>query len=416
MNLLLKLDLTTVEIINISVTVILGAMLLFAWMQNRAIRSLWWWGTAHFVLAAAIVFLTYAGLTSEPVWNSVGLCLLVLSYGLMWNAARVFDRRASRPVLVAAGPCGWVVAKTAGIGDTFDEELILTAVMNAGYCLLAAFEYWRGRAEPLISRWPAVLLLVVTGFGYFTWVPLTVFSPFTTGEVHANAWFPLVILVTLLGRVALAFIVLAMAKERLELQQRTQALTDPLTGLPNRRAFFRSALRRIRSHSDPVPMTVLAFDLDHFKEINDKFGHAVGDRVLTVFAETLTNRLQATDILGRMGGEEFVAFLPATDLRAAGYAAERVRASFALSAVSVDGITIGATVSVGVAEAMSPHCDLHEMLERADFALYTAKNSGRNRVEFADNSNRQRILPKKVSPRTVPHIPAAAAQENQTVA
>src|SRR5438552_12661067 len=120
---------------------------------------------------------------------------------------------------------------------------------------------------------------------------------------------PWVILVATLERVALAFVVLALVKEREELKQRINALTDPLTGLPNRRALF-AAAERLREHSKYLkgdPISVLVFDLDHFKKINDTFGHRFGDRVLQLFAHTMSERLETGSIVGRLGGEEFAA-------------------------------------------------------------------------------------------------------------
>ena len=150
---------------------------------------------------------------------------------------------------------------------------------------------------------------------------------------------------TLLLRIALAFIVLSMAKERQELKQRVEALTDALTALPNRRALFEVAdalgqNRQIKAEA----ISVLIFDLDHFKETNDRFGHALGDRVLKLFATTASAHLNGTSLVARLGGEEFAAILPgAGPLEALG-AAEAVRHAFANSAF-VDGLPVGATAS-----------------------------------------------------------------------
>jgi diguanylate cyclase (GGDEF)-like protein len=193
-------------------------------------------------------------------------------------------------------------------------------------------------------------------------------------------------LVTVIGRVALAFIVLAMAKERLELQQRLDALTDALTGLPNRRAFFRRAARRLRAQAEtPSTVAVLLFDLDHFKQINDRYGHAIGDRTLKLFAEALADEVRADGVIGRVGGEEFAAFLPNTQLSAAVALAERVRDAFAAAAEAIAGVPVRGTVSVGATAGNASDSSLDVLLGRADMALYAAKKSGRNRAMTLDS-------------------------------
>jgi diguanylate cyclase (GGDEF)-like protein len=219
------------------------------------------------------------------------------------------------------------------------------------YNFAAAAEFARAKNEPLASRRPAVVLLVIAGLGFLSWLPLNAAMPIQEAQhVLVSFWFPATILLTLLLRIALAFIVLSMAKERRELEQRAQALTDALTGLPNRRALFEVADTLSQDHdlrSDAI--SVLIFDLDHFKQTNDRFGHDLGDRVLKLFAMTAQAHLNGTSIVARLGGEEFVAILPDADPLAAANAAESVRRSFASAAASVDGLPVGGTVSVGVA-------------------------------------------------------------------
>jgi len=133
---------------------------------------------------------------------------------------------------------------------------------------------------------------------------------------------------------------------------------------------------------------VLMFDLDHFKGINDRFGHSVGDRALQVFAETASMKLRATDIIGRLGGEEFAAVLPATSLVSAGVAAERVRCAFEAAAVEIDGLPVKGTVSIGAAAATNPNSDIDALLVQADKALYAAKAGGRNRVALSASTEK----------------------------
>ncbi len=175
-----------------------------------------------------------------------------------------------------------------------------------------------------------------------------------------------------------------MVKERAESQYKMAAATDPLTGLLNRRGFMERADvligRSARKRGGRV--SLLMFDLDHFKSINDRFGHAAGDAALRVFAETIQSTMREGDVVGRLGGEEFAALVSGSAGEAA-IAAERVRAAFEAAGVMVAGHAMGATVSIGVADTRAKVCNISHMLARADTALYAAKQAGRNRVVCA---------------------------------
>jgi diguanylate cyclase (GGDEF)-like protein len=178
-----------------------------------------------------------------------------------------------------------------------------------------------------------------------------------------------------------------MTKERGELRHKQASLIDSLTGLANRRAFLHDADAMLAGRSArSEPVAVLLADLDHFKKINDRFGHAIGDRVLKVFAEALRRNIGPGDLVGRLGGEEFAILLAARSEGAAHDTAQRIRTTFAQAAAEVDGRAVGATVSIGLAGSRPDAHDLPGLLTRADGALYRAKESGRNCVvAFADD-------------------------------
>lgn len=163
------------------------------------------------------------------------------------------------------------------------------------------------------------------------------------------------------------------------------AVTDSLTGLYNRR-YLHAHLGNImrRSAENGRPVSVLAIDIDHFKEVNDTYGHAAGDRVLTEFASRMMRHVRGVDLIARVGGEEFVVVLPECDARIAAEVAERVRGKLAEQPVPVDDDqTVAVTVSIGCATAYGAGESGEALLKRADDALYRAKNTGRNRVELA---------------------------------
>jgi diguanylate cyclase (GGDEF)-like protein len=161
-------------------------------------------------------------------------------------------------------------------------------------------------------------------------------------------------------------------------------MVDPLTGISNRRAFLQDANLLAKRHgSSPRPTAVLLADLDHFKSINDRFGHALGDRVLEIFTTAARQSVRGSDLVGRLGGEEFAAILHDTTRDKAVAVAERIREAFVSQAQEVDGRPVCATVSIGLVHCDGPVLDVAELLSQADQALYFAKERGRNRVEVA---------------------------------
>jgi two-component system cell cycle response regulator len=169
-----------------------------------------------------------------------------------------------------------------------------------------------------------------------------------------------------------------------QLQQRNAELeelsrVDSLTGLYNRRHLEQELTRR---HSDSLrygyPLSLVLFDLDHFKQVNDTYGHSAGDQVLRTFAGRLRRELRAGDVAGRWGGEEFLVILPHTDLEGAFTVAERIRSATAAERVAADDQSIAVTISGGC--ALGPEESPEAMVKLADIRLYQAKLSGRNQI------------------------------------
>jgi diguanylate cyclase (GGDEF)-like protein len=159
------------------------------------------------------------------------------------------------------------------------------------------------------------------------------------------------------------------------------ATTDPLTRLLNRRHFetlARAEWARFQRYGRPL--SILALDVDHFKSINDRFGHDAGDLVLKAIADLCRETKRQPDVLARIGGEEFVVLLPETDESAAEIAAERLRGTIEHAEGILPGQNLKVTVSVGIAEGRLSMPSYEAMLKRADEAMYEAKRSGRNRV------------------------------------
>lgn len=168
-------------------------------------------------------------------------------------------------------------------------------------------------------------------------------------------------------------------------RMQTLALTDPLTELPNRRHIEEAGqqmLRRSRTYRQTCSLLVM--DIDHFKQINDNFGHEIGDKVLQRLAQVSQATLRIQDVMGRSGGEEFIVLLPATNLRQALVIAERLRQAIEQMDASDLGASLAVTTSIGAAQMHSPNETLNQLTTRADNALYAAKAAGRNKVEAAN--------------------------------
>jgi diguanylate cyclase (GGDEF)-like protein len=190
----------------------------------------------------------------------------------------------------------------------------------------------------------------------------------------------------------LAFLQLNMTKERTELKHKINSLVDPLSGVANRRAFLDGAADLLaRFDGDSEPLAVLLFDLDRFKQINDRYGHAVGDAVLQAFAGTATATLGADVLFARIGGEEFASCVPVGDIDEAYAIADRVRRNFAADAARFGDGELSPSVSVGVTLGCEPKTDITELLVIVDRALYRAKELGRNRVETELEGDRKSV-------------------------
>jgi diguanylate cyclase (GGDEF)-like protein len=382
----MSLDVNTLFVVTIYVEAILGLLLLFAWAQNTAIYAVCWWGFAHLIRAGSVMLFGMYGSAPDLITIDLANALLFTAFAVTWTGARVFDGRPVEPVYLVTGAVLWLlVCRLPALADAMNARALLASGIITTYTWLTAYEFWRGRDEQLVSRWPAIFMLFAHGALFLLRTPLLAVLPWSpTDNVYNSVWLTVMSFEALLFTISIAFILLAMAKERIELRHRTAAMIDPLTGIANRRAFLQDAEDLTKRHlARPRPTAVLLIDLDHFKSINDRFGHALGDRVLEVFTDAAKHSLHASDLIGRLGGEEFAAIMHDTTYDDALAVAERLRENFAEATQEVDGRQVGATLSVGMVFCQEAALDVPELLAQADQALYFAKERGRNRVEVA---------------------------------
>jgi diguanylate cyclase (GGDEF)-like protein len=382
----MSLDINSLFLVTVHVEAMLGLLLLFVWVQNTKISAVAWWGSAHLLRAASILLFGMYG--SAPEWVTIDLANIVLftAFAVTWTGARVFDGRKPRPLYMVLGAVLWLLLSPLPIiHEAHGALVLLSSGIVASYTWLTAYEFWQSRDEPLVSRWPAILMLFTGGALYLLRTPLSAMLPWSPeNQVFGSVWLTVLSFEALLFTIAIAFLLLAMAKERAELRHRTAAMIDPLTGIANRRAFMEEAGQSLKLQTrQPRSIAVLVIDLDNFKRINDCYGHAIGDRVLQIFAAGASGNLRPADRIGRLGGEEFAAVLYDTSHDLAFHMAEAIRTTFSESTADVDGRPIGGTLSIGLVMAETGAAELDELLAQADQALYRAKEWGRNRVETA---------------------------------
>jgi diguanylate cyclase (GGDEF)-like protein len=379
---LTSLDVGTLFFVAICVTLLLGLFLLHAWLQDGS-RALAWWGFAYLIGGLSGALWRIGDAVALP--SAISAVLLFAAVGMIWSGARSFHGRPVHWPGMAFGSVFWMAASFApAFTESAASRMVVSALIVAGYSTLTAAELRRERRKSLIRRWPAIFVPMLHGAIFLFPVALaTLCCAGEGGQGLARGWIVVFAIEIVLYVVGTAFIVLILAKDRTVNRYKLAAATDPLTGLLNRRGFFEAAgsLIAISRRNRMAPVSVLVLDLDHFKAINDRSGHATGDAMLQLFAKVARETLRATDIIGRLGGEEFVALLPSAAAEAA-IAAERVRAAFAVASIVRNGRCIAATVSIGVASAL-PATAIDLLITRADDALYRAKKNGRNRVEIA---------------------------------
>ncbi len=369
-----------------------GCFLFFVWSQHQESRAPLWWGAGNLLLGVGTAVLALGlGAQVGPL-VLVGIMLLTLAPALTWFGVRAFHGKPSKPFLVGGGILAWIIIATMFNPETDDGIVAFLATpltytsLTVGYSAAIIWELLQQRNEKLRARTPLIVLVAINMIVALLAVPSALMGQLTIGEPPPLAsLFGVIHFEAILYVVGMTIFLVAMMKERNELLQRRDAETDMLTKLPNRRAFVSKGERLVeRCRRDKAPFAVATFDLDHFKAINDTFGHSIGDRTLQLFAQVATEALRPNDVISRVGGEEFTAILPAAGLQAGCALAERVRQAFEQTGAVVDGKPIGATVSAGVTATEDTGIALSLMLERADEALYKAKLAGRNRIECAN--------------------------------
>ena len=378
----MSFDTSTLYLFATMVAGMLGAMLIFFGRQEN-VPALKWWGTAYLLGAASVAIWTIGGARlGEPLTlalNAVGF----IACGMVWNAARVFlGRKPNWPGLVF-GAITWVGISVTLPSMDVAVRLTIGAAIVAIYAALTASELWNERRRNMQNRWPTIAVPVMHG--------CVLMLPILLGDLlrphdenfSTSIWVTAFSIELVLYAIGTVFVIFMLVSDRAVTVHKTAASIDPLSGMFNRRGFAEACSRVIeREAKAGRPVSVMIFDIDHFKSINDRFGHPAGDEILKLFSTVVVNNLRISDLSGRIGGEEFAALLPCA-LDEGVLVAERVREAFEASGIVCEEGPVDTTVSIGVAGGPAG-TELEVLLAAADTALYQAKRTGRNRVEAAE--------------------------------
>jgi len=363
--------------------VALALLVLFyvvTYRRTRSAYSGWWCAAIALFLTGSSAYLLNG--TVHQVWaNPLGNVLAVLGTGCVWAGSRTLRTAAPKPWQLAAGPAVVAVASALDhpANNNWSGGPFFLALVSLMFGLSAA-ELWR--LPRGYTRFQRALALAAGFLALYYCGRCAAFIVDGPDGLVFRAIFgtaPTTLLTTIL-LVVVSFSMAALSNEQVTRELRARAAHDGLTGLLNRTAFLDLAAEELRRmERAATPGALILADLDHFKCVNDSYGHAAGDLSLRAFADACTGAIRSTDLVGRYGGEEFILLLPGAGTDQAQAIAGQISRS--LRAVQTPAGFPLPTVSYGIAPVA--HGDLDGAIAAADAALYEAKAQGRDRAVLA---------------------------------
>jgi len=360
----------------------LCAALFFFEYESRKSLTMSTWAVAKQLQTAAWLLLYFRGAISDLLTILLGNGLLFAGMALdasaLWEAAgRPVWRRYLMPALVAAETL-FVVCY--GLEIPADLRVALSSLLVAGFFgagAVALARAWRGAS--MLRRYLLVSMLALTAALAARGV-LAVALPDGWSWIGADLIRMLAMAALYLMMLTNAFGYLLLSRERLQAELARLEVVDPLTDVPNRRGFYQALTPWMALARRPgMPTSLIILNLDHFKRVNDSYGHPVGDAVLKTMVDVCKKQLRDSDLMGRLGGAEFAVQLPRTSLEDALMVAERIRNAVAALPVKTERAVINLTASLGVTTIRAEDSTV-SLFKRADEALQQAKREGRDRV------------------------------------
>lgn len=381
------LHIPTLLMVAVFVFCLMGLLTVHAWSRGRE-PTLGYLGSMLLLAALGTGLLVVRGVGMDYVALVIGNVVLLLSAAMNWTAMRAFvHRKPNLPGMFAGCGVWLLMCLVPQFYGSLSARVTLYSLLAATYGVLSALELWRKRDTLDVAYTPAlVLTLWHTGF-YVIRAFTDPGLPIKNAQLSGGEGVPIfsfMLFESMLYAIGIAYVTLAMVKERAELRFKAAAFSDALTGIGNRRAFMLKGEKLLAdSTRRQQNVALLLCDLDHFKRLNDSFGHPMGDQALIAFAQVTQSILCKGDVFARIGGEEFACLLAESDDTVAFDVAERIRRAFAQLDLLAPGFL---SVSIGIVTTSQGGHDLSHLLSLADQALYLAKAQGRNRVQVVETA------------------------------
>lgn len=383
----MTLDPPTVAFVTVLVVCLQGGILTALWLIHRDMRGIGFWAAGALLVALGVLgtFLRSGNLPSSTlaIANIVTIAGLIVTW---WGIDAFFQRRPAYRLglailtLTAIGVAWFVVAENSRM-----RVLFLLGI----FALMAGLRiYSMLREVNPGTRFSQILTSMTLGAQgiYYLVLATAIYSlPPVDKPLAQVPFFGWIFLIPMLLSIVVVFGIVLLVNQTIATRLQESARRDVLTEALTRRAMEETAtdeLARSRRHN--LPLSLLLLDIDHFKLVNDQYGHAAGDTALRQFAAAVQRCLRREDVFGRLGGEEFCALLPSTAVGGAAQLAERIRQSVANLAVEAGGHRVSLKVSIGVASLGEHGGSWDELVNQADRAMYAAKRAGRNRVIVGD--------------------------------
>jgi len=383
--------LPTLLLLSVAINLLIGGLLWAIFKLRSRQHCFRLWALACLAFAAGTLFAGARAFIEAP-WITVflahtflGLSPLLVFAGLQHFSGSAWRRtRRFRHALRLSAACYLLILLFSFQSDLLNARL-LTALFSGAIFSVAVYTLSKLDTTPSLPA--GVLKVLLTMHGVLMMSQALVIGVDWLGMNQTNTGFLLRLIlvnhILLTTATALALPLLAFTQS--ERRLRFLAERDSLTGLYNRRSLFREGIRAFDTTvQSQAHLAVLMMDLDHFKQVNDRWGHAAGDEALRLVARTLRNELRDDDIIGRVGGEEFAVVLRITDDDDVRIITRRLLDAIANNGQEVQGLPLHISASIGGVEKTDRHKTFADMMVEADTALYNAKDKGRNRVEFGE--------------------------------
>ncbi|MCU1287826.1 MAG: hypothetical protein JWN60_55 [Acidobacteria bacterium] len=385
------LDLRTLAFVLMLVTALLSVAMIFVWRKHKTYPGFGLWAFSNFTAAVGFLLVGFRGSLPDFITiigaNAFAFGSIVLSL----EGIRRFRGVSSRKYFSLGSILLLILLFSyfTYVENNLLARIIIVSLMSGIACFLCAIELMRKDESGINNAYKQVgilfILAAVTSIArtFLTYRFSDIQDLFSPDTIQSFSFVG-----TILFTIALAFGYIILNSERTQNElQKTQseleklATTDFLTGINNTRKFFEISANEIqRCQRFRTSLSVIMFDIDFFKRINDTFGHAAGDKVLIEVVGICKKTLRGIDVLGRLGGEEFAVLLPHTDIKGALTVAEYLRAAIEKAEFKLFSETVNVTASFGVSGLLDKDKQIKTVLGRADSALYEAKRNGRNQV------------------------------------